>query len=78
MPARRAEKRTSVEPEAAALWNGKFAVVETDRSWYLGTVKVVGDDMVLYTGMTGRPPVLPLADVESIEPADGHPHVVPA
>lgn len=56
----------------ALRWDGEFAVVETDRTWYLGTVRVSDGSLTVYTGMTGRPPVVPLRDVESISAADGH------
>jgi hypothetical protein len=63
-----------------ALFHGGFAVVETDRSWYLGTLAVDAErnTVIIYTGYTGRPPVLNADDVQDVVLAHDHPHVAAA
>ncbi len=63
-----------------APYDGAFAVVETDRTWYLGTlaVDVKRETVTVYTGYTGRPPVLRTADLQELVLADEHPDVAAA
>ncbi len=63
-----------------ALFDEAFAVIETDRSWYLGTLAVDAErnTVTVYTGYTGRPPVLHADDVQDVVLAHDHPHVTAA
>ena len=59
----------------AHAWDGHFVVVETEDDWYLGTIRVSAGMATIYTGRTGRPPVLDMEDIESVTPVEEHPHV---
>lgn len=61
-----------LHPEAIGLF-----VVEThDGSAYLGEVEHRDDEVVVYTGYVGRPPVISRSDISTIVPAQYHPDVV--
>lgn len=52
-------------------------VVEThDGEAFLGRVEYVDDDVVVYTGFVGRPPVIPKNEIAALVPAAGHPDVI--
>lgn len=48
---------------------GDVLVVETDDDWYLGSVEVRDDCVVVRSGFAGRPVVVPVEDVVRIVPA---------
>jgi len=51
-------------------------VIETDAgAVYLGAVERKGDLLYIYTGRMGRPPVIPVIDVEVVVAAEDHPDV---
>lgn len=52
-----------------------LVVVETERTRYLGTITKTDTHLTVHTGYSGRPPVIPLEDVEEIIPAHRHPDV---
>ena len=61
-----------LHPDAAGLF-----VVETyDGPAYLGELEFHGDEVVVYTGYVGRPPVILRSDISAIVPAQSHPDVV--
>ena len=53
----------------------RLFVVETERARYLGTITKTATHLIVYTGRVGRPPVIPLEEVDEIVPADRHPDV---
>lgn len=55
---------------------GMYVVETHDGQAFLGRVEYVDDDVVVYTGYVGRPPVIPRDEVASLVPAAGHPDVV--
>lgn len=59
--------------------DGQFVVVETDEETYLGVASFPSPDTLkISTGFSGRPVLLSVLDVDLIEPAEGHPEVIPA
>ncbi len=48
---------------------GELAVVETDDDWFLGTVELTADVLIIRTGFVGRPAVVPHEDVVRVVPA---------
>lgn len=51
-------------------------VIETESGGvHLGAVERKGDLLYVYTGRTGRPPVIPVIDVEVVVAAEDHPDV---
>lgn len=67
--------------DEAAAWEGEFVVVETDNDWYLGTLRLHAGRVTVYTGYTGRPPVIDVLDIESVTAAADHAaveHALPA
>ena len=51
-------------------------MIETDAgAVYLGAVERKGDLLYIYTGRMGRPPVIPVIDVEVVVAAEDHPDV---
>lgn len=61
----------------ALLAAGQVLVVETeDGERYLGTVEVAGDAFVLRSGFQGRPVVIDVAEVVSVELAVECPDVL--
>ncbi len=61
--------------ELARAYDGQFVVIETEDDHYLGTITVDREAVTVHTGFVGRPPVVPVADIESIVPAEQHPLV---
>lgn len=59
-----------------ALTQGLFVVELEDGQAYLGEVELSDDEVTVYTGFVGRPPVLPRDEVVAIIPAAEHPDVV--
>ena len=55
---------------------GLFVVETVDGLAYLGELEFHGDEVVVYTGYVGRPPVILRADISAIIPAQSHPDVV--
>lgn len=55
--------------------DGEIVVVETEDDAYLGTAEVMDGHLVVRSGFRGHPVVLPLAEVQSVIPAQGHPDV---
>lgn len=54
-----------------------FAVVETnDGKVFLGTIARRHGTVTVYSGYTGRPPVILATEIDSITPAEEHPDVV--
>lgn len=52
-------------------------VVETVHGEvWLGQIRKTDESITVYSGFNGRPPVIDLADVVEIVPADKHPDVV--
>ena len=45
------------------LGHGELMVVETDEDWFLGTVEVLPDALVVRSGYVGRPVVIPHYEV---------------
>ncbi len=67
-------------PAEIAAHDGEFVVVETENDWYLGTVRldIENQQLTVYSGLTGRPPVIPLDDVQDIVRAHKHPAIAAA
>ncbi len=67
-----------MSPADIAAYHGEFVVVETEDTLYLGTIRVDRrrGQLTVYTGFTGRPPIIALSDVEGVTPAADHPAVV--
>ncbi len=65
--------RTKADKQAL---EGMFVVETHDGRAFLGRVEYIDDDVVVYTGYVGRPPVVPLVEVALMVPAAGHPDVV--
>jgi hypothetical protein len=67
----RASRRGQEEQDVgmAMLAAGELVVVETEDDWFLGTVEVVGESMIVRSGYVGRPVVLAPEDVVRIVPA---------
>lgn len=55
---------------------GLFVVETYDGAAYLGEVEHRDDEVVVYTGYVGRPPVIQRSDISAIVPAQLHPDVV--
>lgn len=55
---------------------GLFVVETYDGPAYLGEVEHRDDEVVVYTGYVGRPPVIHRSDISAIVPAQYHPDVV--
>lgn len=55
---------------------GLFVVETHDGAAYLGELEYFDDEVVVYTGYVGRPPVIQRADISAIVPAQSHPDVV--
>lgn len=51
------------------LADGELLVVETEDDWFVGTVEVLPDVLVVRSGFVGRPVVLPHEDVVRVTPA---------
>lgn len=47
----------------AFLGHGELMLVETEDDRFLGTVEVVGDELVVRSGFVGRPTLVPQEDV---------------
>jgi hypothetical protein len=54
------------------LADGELLVVETEDDWFLGTVEVLPDVVVVRSGFVGRPVVLRHEDVVRVTPALEH------
>lgn len=54
---------------------GIFVVELNDGKAYLGRVKVTKSSVIVYSGYTGRPPVIPIEEVDRMVPAHSHPDV---
>lgn len=54
------------------LSDGELLVVETKDDWFLGTVEVLPDALVVRSGFVGRPVVLRHEDVLRVTPAFEH------
>lgn len=52
------------------LAGGELVVVETDEDWFLGTVEVLAEVLVIRNGYVGRPTVLAHEDVVRVRPYD--------
>lgn len=67
-------------PADLAMHDGYFVVIETENSWYLGTLDVDSRNgtVTVYTGYTGRPPVIRFDEVQDVVRADRHPAVAAA
>jgi hypothetical protein len=48
------------------LGHGELMLVETDRDWFLGTVEVTVDALVVRSGFVGRPVLVPHDEVVRI------------
>lgn len=48
---------------------GELVVVETEDDWFLGTVELAGDVLIVRSGFVGRPVVLAAEDDRRIVPA---------
>jgi hypothetical protein len=55
---------------------GLFVVETFDGAAYLGELEYHDDEVVVYTGYVGRPPVIHRSDIAAIVPAQSHPDVV--
>ena len=55
---------------------GELVVVETEDDWFLGTVEVAGDALIVRSGFVGRPVVLSPEEVVRIVPAAEFEHPV--
>lgn len=51
------------------LASGELVVVETEDDWFLGTVEVAGEGLIVRSGFVGRPVVLTPEEVVRIVPA---------
>jgi hypothetical protein len=51
------------------LADGGLVVVETDDDWFLGTVELTADFVIIRTGFVGRPTVVAHEDVTRVVPA---------
>lgn len=49
---------------------GALVVVETDDDWFLGTVEVTQDALIVRNGFVGRPTVLAHEDVVRVAPVE--------
>lgn len=56
----------------AMLAAGELVVVETEDDWFLGTVEVAGETLIVRSGFVGRPVVLAVEEVVRIVPAAEH------
>lgn len=56
----------------AMLAAGELMVVETEDDWFLGTVEVAGETLIVRSGFVGRPVVLAVEEVLRIVPAAEH------
>ena len=56
--------------------DGLFVVETHDGLAYLGELEFHADEVVVYTGYVGRPPVILRDDISAIIPAQSHPDVV--
>jgi hypothetical protein len=45
------------------LGHGELMLVETEEDWFLGTVEVTGEALVVRSGFVGRPVVVPHDEV---------------
>jgi hypothetical protein len=48
------------------LGHGELMLVETDENWFLGTVEVTVDALVVRSGFVGRPVLVPHDEVVRI------------
>jgi hypothetical protein len=55
--------------------DGLFVVETYDGAAYLGELEFHRDEVVVYTGYVGRPPVIRRDDIAAIIPAQQHPDV---
>ena len=53
----------------AWLSDGELLVVETEDDWFVGTVELLDDGLVIRNGFVGRPTVLRAEEVVRIVPA---------
>ena len=51
------------------LGRGELMVVETDKDWFLGTVEVLPDAIVVRSGFAGRPSVVLHDEAVRVVPA---------
>jgi hypothetical protein len=65
-------KRSASPPTA----EGLFVVETYDGPAYLGELEYLDDQVVVYTGYVGRPPVISRDEISAIVPAQLHPDVV--
>lgn len=54
---------------------GALYVLETHDDIYLGTIKVVGEEVHVHNGFVGRPVVLHVSELVTFTPARVHPDV---
>lgn len=54
---------------------GIIYVVETSNNRYIGRIESSGDKITVYSGYQGRPPVIPVEEIDSMVPAHAHPDV---
>lgn len=54
---------------------GIIYVVETQSNRYMGRIESSGSTIKVYSGYQGRPPVIPIEEIDSMVPAATHPDV---
>lgn len=55
-----------------------YVVELTNGGAYIGTISSTKTHVTVYSGKTGRPPVIDRADITELVPANDHPDVVEA